>query len=176
MIQNQGDQGRIVKTMSDGLLVEFASVVGAVRCAIDVQREWPSATPGCQWTNASRSASAFTRATSSSRRHLRRRGQSGRPPRRRGRAGRHLRQLFDLPYANPSDNANRQRSTQKQAGNPDPCGRWVFGPLRLPSPGWLEWVVRHSRSEPGRELWKVFSGYSRSARQKLVSQHGIFKQ
>jgi adenylate cyclase len=31
--------GRIVKTTGDGLLVEFASVVGAVRCAIEVQRE-----------------------------------------------------------------------------------------------------------------------------------------
>src|SRR6476619_7244704 len=31
-------QGRIVKTMGDGLLVEFASVVSAVRCAIEVQR------------------------------------------------------------------------------------------------------------------------------------------
>jgi class 3 adenylate cyclase len=31
-------QGRIVKTMGDGLLVEFGSVVGAVRCAVEVQR------------------------------------------------------------------------------------------------------------------------------------------
>jgi adenylate cyclase len=30
--------GRIVKTMGDGLLVEFASVVGAVRCAVELQR------------------------------------------------------------------------------------------------------------------------------------------
>src|SRR5262249_164738 len=32
-------RGRIVKTTGDGLLVEFASVVDAVRCAIEVQRE-----------------------------------------------------------------------------------------------------------------------------------------
>src|SRR5258708_2559050 len=31
-------QGRIVKTMGDGLLVEFASVVGAVRCAVEMRR------------------------------------------------------------------------------------------------------------------------------------------
>src|SRR5215813_770073 len=32
-------KGRIVKTTGDGLLVEFASVVGAMRCAAEVQRE-----------------------------------------------------------------------------------------------------------------------------------------
>src|SRR6516164_9507077 len=31
-------RGRIVKTTGDGLLIEFASVVDAVRCAVDVQR------------------------------------------------------------------------------------------------------------------------------------------
>jgi TolB-like protein len=31
--------GRLVKTTGDGLLVEFASVVDALRCAVDVQRE-----------------------------------------------------------------------------------------------------------------------------------------
>ena len=30
--------GRLVKTMGDGLLVEFPSVVNALRCAVDVQR------------------------------------------------------------------------------------------------------------------------------------------
>ena len=30
--------GRIVKRMGDGMLVEFASVVGAVRCAVEVQQ------------------------------------------------------------------------------------------------------------------------------------------
>jgi TolB-like protein/class 3 adenylate cyclase len=32
-------QGRLVKTTGDGLLVEFGSVVDALRCAVDVQRE-----------------------------------------------------------------------------------------------------------------------------------------
>jgi adenylate cyclase len=32
-------RGRIVKTMGDGLLIEFTSVVDAVLCAVDVQRE-----------------------------------------------------------------------------------------------------------------------------------------
>src|SRR3954451_14987527 len=32
-------RGRIVKTTGDGLLVEFASVVDAVRCAVEVQRD-----------------------------------------------------------------------------------------------------------------------------------------
>jgi adenylate cyclase len=34
-------KGRIVRTMGDGLLVEFNSVVDAVRCAIDIQRGMP---------------------------------------------------------------------------------------------------------------------------------------
>ena len=32
-------RGRIVKTTGDGILVEFASVVNAVRCAVDIQRQ-----------------------------------------------------------------------------------------------------------------------------------------
>ena len=35
-------RGRIVKTTGDGILIEFPSVVDAVRCALDVQREMDS--------------------------------------------------------------------------------------------------------------------------------------
>src|SRR5271166_1505020 len=34
-------RGRIVKTTGDGLLVEFASVVDGVRCAVEVQQAMP---------------------------------------------------------------------------------------------------------------------------------------
>ncbi len=33
-----GHHGRVVKTTGDGMLVEFASVVDAVECAVDIQR------------------------------------------------------------------------------------------------------------------------------------------
>src|SRR5215831_3368586 len=32
-------RGRIVKTTGDGMLVEFASIVDALRCAVDIQRQ-----------------------------------------------------------------------------------------------------------------------------------------
>ena len=39
-------RGRIVKTTGDGLLVEFASVVDAVRCAVEVQQAVPERDTG----------------------------------------------------------------------------------------------------------------------------------
>ena len=36
------NNGRIVKLMGDGVLAEFGSVVDAVRCAVDIQREMPN--------------------------------------------------------------------------------------------------------------------------------------
>ena len=38
--------GRIVKTTGDGVLVEFASVVDAVRCAVEVQQAMPERNTG----------------------------------------------------------------------------------------------------------------------------------
>jgi adenylate cyclase len=43
--------GRIVKTTGDGLLVEFASVVDAVRCAVDVQQAMPERNTGIAMVN-----------------------------------------------------------------------------------------------------------------------------
>ena len=40
--------GRIVKTTGDGLLVEFASVVDAVRCAVEVQQAMPDRNTGVE--------------------------------------------------------------------------------------------------------------------------------
>ena len=39
-------RGRIVKTTGDGMLVEFASVVDAVRCAVEVQQAMPERNTG----------------------------------------------------------------------------------------------------------------------------------
>ena len=40
------NRGRIVKTTGDGLLAEFASVVDAVRCAVEVQTDMASRNSG----------------------------------------------------------------------------------------------------------------------------------
>ena len=49
-------RGRIVKTTGDGILVEFASVVDAVRCAVEVQRGMATRNARCRRTSASSSA------------------------------------------------------------------------------------------------------------------------
>ncbi len=54
--------GRIVKTTGDGLLVEFASVVDALRCAV----VWQAAMAGARRRRASNGASGSISATSSS--------------------------------------------------------------------------------------------------------------
>jgi adenylate cyclase len=44
----EAHRGRIVKTTGDGILVEFASVVDAVRCAVDMQRGMVSRNSGVE--------------------------------------------------------------------------------------------------------------------------------
>jgi adenylate cyclase len=44
--------GRIVKTTGDGLLVEFASVIDAVRCAVEVQQAMPERNTGVPADNS----------------------------------------------------------------------------------------------------------------------------
>ena len=59
--------GRIVKTTGDGLLLEFPSVVDAVRCAVDVQRGMAERNAGVSRRSSESSfVSASTSATSSS--------------------------------------------------------------------------------------------------------------
>ena len=55
--------GRIVKRTGDGSLIEFRSVVDAVRCAIEMQTAWSNEMRACRQSGASNSGSAFTSAT-----------------------------------------------------------------------------------------------------------------
>jgi class 3 adenylate cyclase len=63
--------GRVVKTTGDGLLVEFASVVDAVRCAVEVQRGMAERNVWSRRRNALNSEWAFIRETSSAMREIR---------------------------------------------------------------------------------------------------------
>ena len=58
-------RGRIVKTTGDGMLVEFVSVVDAVRCAVDIQRGMVERNAEVPAESASSSASESMSATSS---------------------------------------------------------------------------------------------------------------
>ena len=59
--------GRVVKRTGDGAIVEFRSVVDAVRCAIEMQNAMVERNAGVPEDRASCSASAFISATSSRR-------------------------------------------------------------------------------------------------------------
>src|SRR5713101_1855193 len=59
-----GHRGRIVKTTGDGLLVEFASVVDALRCAAEVQAAMAESNARCRPTAASSSGLGSMWATS----------------------------------------------------------------------------------------------------------------
>jgi adenylate cyclase len=54
-------RGRVVKNTGDGFLAEFASVVDAVRYAVEMQRGWPTVT----WTPRRKSGSSFASASTS---------------------------------------------------------------------------------------------------------------
>ena len=60
-------RGRVVKRTGDGALVEFRSVVDAVRCAVEIQHGMVELTPEFLPRSASSSASVFIWATSSRR-------------------------------------------------------------------------------------------------------------
>jgi len=72
--------GAVVKTTGDGILIEFPSVVDAVRCAMDVQRGMAERTRMLQMSNGSSFASGSTSAH-----HDRCRGHSWRRREYRGR-------------------------------------------------------------------------------------------
>jgi adenylate cyclase len=55
-------RGRTVKNTGDGMLVEFPSVVDAMRCAVEVQREMDAAMPMSRRNGGLSSASASTSA------------------------------------------------------------------------------------------------------------------
>ena len=55
--------GRIVKVMGDGVLVEFASAVNAVDCAVALQEAMEAANADCRRTGGSFCASVSTLAT-----------------------------------------------------------------------------------------------------------------
>ena len=59
--------GRIVKTTGDGLLVEFASVVDALRCAAEIQAAMAESNAPLPADKRIDCVSASTKATSSSR-------------------------------------------------------------------------------------------------------------
>ena len=59
--------GRVVKRAGDGALVEFRSVVDAVRCAVEIQSTMVERDAGCRPSAASSSVSASISAMSSRR-------------------------------------------------------------------------------------------------------------
>jgi adenylate cyclase len=59
--------GKVVKRTGDGILVEFRSVVDAVRCAIEIQSGMVERNVGCRPSAASSSGAAFISAMSSKR-------------------------------------------------------------------------------------------------------------
>src|ERR1700719_875542 len=76
--------GRIVKTTGDGMLVEFASVVDAVRCAVEVQQAMAERNTGVASENRIADRRGLGAGTIGRRRDAQPRRRSASP----GRAGR----------------------------------------------------------------------------------------
>ena len=83
----RGFGGRLVKTMGDGVLLEFPSVVAAVECAIRMQQQMAERNAGVPEARAH----PLPHRRQSRRRADRRRGYSGRRRQYRGAARSHLR-------------------------------------------------------------------------------------
>ena len=83
----EGLDGRLVKTMGDGLLLEFPSVVAAVECAVAIQ----NLMVGRNIDTPEASRIVYRIGVASRRRADRRRRYLGRGGQHRGAAGEHLR-------------------------------------------------------------------------------------
>ena len=118
--------GRIVKTTGDGLLVEFGSVVDALRCAVEVQREHGRA----QRRRTARQPHRIShrhqrrRYRGRGRRHLWRRRECRGPARRywRSPAGSAFRRgCRRMPRAS-STSPSRSWASRASRTSPGPCG------------------------------------------------------
>jgi hypothetical protein len=61
--------GRVIDTVGDGILAELSSVLGAVNCALTVQRRWPNTTPRSTLPGVCRSGSESIKVMWSSTAH-----------------------------------------------------------------------------------------------------------
>ena len=106
--------GRVVKLMGDGALVEFASVVDAVECAVGDPERRRRAPGGAARGPAHRvpHRHQHRRRHHRGRRHLRRRGERRRAPRSAGRARRDLRR-------------RATSTTRSRARSPSASSRWA---------------------------------------------------
>ena len=130
-------RGRIVKTTGDGLLVEFASVVDAVRCAVEMQRAMAERNAGVPQERRIefRIGINLGDIMVDGRRHLRRRrqrrGAAGGP----GRAGRHLRQPGGARPGARQARRSRSRTwaSSRSRTSPGRCGSIALCSPRAPA-------------------------------------------
>ena len=108
--------GRVFKRTGDGILVEFRSVVDAVRCSVELQNGMIERNAGCRPSAASNFESASIWATCRGKR----RRSHGRRRQYRGATGRRRKARRDLSFRgrlSPSESAARscgQRSRPQQ--------------------------------------------------------------